>query len=200
MDPGDVYAWAILQRAGIVRAPCGVPAIARGLGISLWHDHDHYDSHADAGLLTTPSGENVVWTAPWLSPARRSDLQMCVIVEWYLTKEGMRACTAAVMARPIAARVLMPSTRLRRLVFAAAMDPAARQILESALKLEMPRLCVASRIDAMLLDMPHMARRLREVPLDRRAPPAHGHDDYESGIICLDESADTEPESETGCG
>lgn len=153
MDPYARFGADILRLGGLdERSRTGVEHLASGLGLTMETDAAAYGGLAEGGLVIR-RGVPTLWTRPGLSIVRRHEIQMRVIAEWFLRREGMRVSTARSTARGVAAWLMAPSPSMASVWHRTEGWSLLDRIVRTSLIFRAPAACIALRV-AEITDRP----------------------------------------------
>lgn len=145
MDRHSAYATRVFLAAGYDQVePVSMERLARGLRIRLAQESG-YGGLALGGLVRDADGM-VLWTRRGLQVVRRREVQMRVIAEWFLRMDGLRAATAATLARSVGASLLVPAEPLTRAWASTDGRPMVDRLTTLSLRFGAPSACVALRV------------------------------------------------------
>jgi hypothetical protein len=153
VDPYARFGADILRLGGLSeRDRVDAEHLARGLGMTMGSEEAAYAGLAEGGLVVRRSVPTL-WTRPGLTTVRRHEIQMRVIAEWFLRRDGMRVSTARSTARGVAAWLMAPSPSMVSVWHRTEGWPLLDRIVRTSLIFRAPAACIALRV-AEITDRP----------------------------------------------
>ncbi|MGK3994997.1 hypothetical protein [Sorangium sp. So ce1024] len=146
MDPCALHGREILRMGNCDPDDrVSIERLTAGLGMSVETDVTAFGGHANAGVAGH-AGRLVLWTKPGLQVVRRRELQMRVIAEWFLRREGARVSTAKRLAPSVAAYLMAPSAAMASVWASTEGRPILDRIVHASLAFAAPSACVTLRV------------------------------------------------------